>query len=334
MQRGDRSGRPARRAEQPQQERHVLERVAQRARRGRGRRSSTRRPRPRARRRRGLGARDDADRVALGDERAGQVEPAAAAADDAGPSPRASRGSRRPHASRAAPRRPSRRVGAIDCAVLGIAARSRPRRAAARRAARGVDRLAHLVEVVDLVLHLDLGRARRAPVELLGARSPGRRRPRSRTTPRAAAQKPDHDEHERVHGSCESTGRWPPWPTSQPSPAAVCRRGTAGDAAAGLPGRARRDGRLPAAPRAARDRRAARLGDVSAGRGAVYAATVVRTRDAEPPQPRARRPRRGLPDDEPRRGRRARRRAPSAQRVQRALRSDADAPVPVFEVDA
>ena len=122
-------------------------------------------------------------------------------------------------------------------------------------------------------------RARRAPVELARPVA-GREQPEEQDAHEQQAQQPGHDEGERVHGSCESTGRWPPRTTRSPPPP---RPGPRPAATGGWPSSAPRDGSAVFPPRLAQPGTGAPLTwATSAGRGAVHAATVVRRR-GEPP---------------------------------------------------
>ena len=107
-------GRPARGAEQPEQDRHVVAARSAACRSRRGRRRSTRRPAASIAGVRLRPARDCPDRVALGGQRAGEVEPAAAAADDQASRATARRARRAIRSSRSSRRR-----------ALGVGARPR-----------------------------------------------------------------------------------------------------------------------------------------------------------------------------------------------------------------
>ena len=271
-----------RRAQQPQQHGHVVERVAQRADHvgvadpalGAGR--LDRRP-PR------LGARHRAHRVALGEQPAREVQAAAAAADDERPHAGGSRGS----PPRARPRVPRRSAATGSCSSSSVSSGS-PRPAPAL-----VDRLAHLVEVVDLVLGLDLGRAGRPPVELLGPGA-GVEGAEEQISMHEQERDAEHDDGDRDPPSASLRRRG-----LAASPAAIfaehCRRGELAYQVDG-------DGRAVFQPRLgpARDWRVAALGGERRARDGLRH-DRVRRRD-EPLRRLARRPRRGLSDDEPRRG--------------------------------
>jgi len=68
----------------------------------------------------------------------------------------------------------------------------------AARAAARVRGLEHLVQIVDLVLDLDLGRPRRAPVHHVGS-APRVVEPEQDQGEHQARRPPDDDDHERVH---------------------------------------------------------------------------------------------------------------------------------------
>ena len=77
----------------------------------------------------------------------------------------------------------------------------------AARAAPAVDGLGHLLEVVDLVLVLDLRRARRPPVDLVDARARVEDAEQDHAD-EEAAEEHDHDDDERVHAA-QPTARAP-----------------------------------------------------------------------------------------------------------------------------
>ena len=141
-------------------------------------------------------ARHGAHRVTLGHQRARQRQAAAAAADHERPHDGGSRRARRRSVSAWSSATRSRR------SLLG-----QLRLAAGAPAA--VDRLAHLVHVVDLVLDLELGRARGAPVELLGARA-RIEAPEQEQGDEQERDPAQHDRGEGIHGRCAQalTGAW------------------------------------------------------------------------------------------------------------------------------
>ena len=233
-----RAARPRRRAaHQPQQDRDVVQRVAQRADAvGIADPALARRP-PRSRAG-ALGA--GHDRTAWPSAVSARVSssPRAAAADQ-----------QRPHASR----RASAARALAQCAS-SEGSRGRRRRpgtgrrssAAARRArARGVHRLEHLARVAISSASRARAECVGRPAELLGAGARYMKRPRADERP--GRQKPAMTiirEGSTVRRVYAAPGASPPSSSSLHRTRRARR--------AGLPGRARRNGRLPAAPRAAR----------------------------------------------------------------------------------